>query len=45
MFQFKCDFQEVFCRARDVAFSRQLNPELQTFATWLGRNKCLIPLD
>jgi len=44
MFQFKHDFQEVFCGARDVAFSRELNPSLQTFATWLARNKDCIPI-
>jgi uncharacterized protein YbjT (DUF2867 family) len=44
MFQFKRDFQDVFCRVRDVAFSRALNPSLQTFAMWLARNKDCIPL-
>jgi uncharacterized protein YbjT (DUF2867 family) len=44
MFQFKRDFQDVFCRVRDVAFSRTLNPSLQTFAMWLARNKDCIPL-
>jgi uncharacterized protein YbjT (DUF2867 family) len=44
MFQFKRDFQEVFCGARDVAFSRELNPSLQTFDVWLARNKNRIPL-
>ena len=36
MFQFKRDYQDVFCRVRDVAFSRALNPSLQSFATWLA---------
>jgi uncharacterized protein YbjT (DUF2867 family) len=44
MFQFKRDFQDVFCRVRDVAFSRTLNPSLQTFAMWLAKNKDCIPL-
>lgn len=44
MFQFKRDYQDVFCRVRDVAFSRALNPSLQTFATWLAKNKDCIPL-
>jgi len=44
MFQFKRDFQEVFCGPRDVAFSRALNPGLQTFDVWLARNKSRIPL-
>jgi uncharacterized protein YbjT (DUF2867 family) len=44
MFQFKRDFQEVFCGARDVAFSRALNPLLQTFRQWLAENKRCIPV-
>ena len=44
MFQFKCDFQEVFCGARDPAVARSLNPDLQTFDTWLAGNKSRIPL-
>jgi uncharacterized protein YbjT (DUF2867 family) len=44
MFQFKRDFESYFCGARDLAFSRSLNPQLQTFAQWLGANKDRIPL-
>jgi uncharacterized protein YbjT (DUF2867 family) len=44
MFQFKRDFNEVFCGARDVAFSRSLNPALQTFDQWLANNALRIPL-
>jgi len=44
MFQFKRDFQEVFCGPRDIGFSRALNPSLQTFDVWLARNKGRIPL-
>ncbi len=44
MFQYKRDFQEKYCRIRDVAFSRSLNPALQTFDTWLAANKNRIPL-
>jgi uncharacterized protein YbjT (DUF2867 family) len=44
MFQFKRDFQDVFCSVRDVAFSRTLNPSLQTFGMWLAKNKDCIPL-
>jgi uncharacterized protein YbjT (DUF2867 family) len=44
MFQFKRDFNTEYCAARDVAFSRSLNPELQTFAQWLAVNKDRIPL-
>ncbi len=45
MFQFKRDFEDYFCGVRDLAFARSLNPELQTFAQWLERNKSRIPLD
>jgi uncharacterized protein YbjT (DUF2867 family) len=44
MFQFKRDFNDYYCGARDLAFARQLNPELQTFEQWLARNKDKIPL-
>ena len=44
MFQFKADFEKDFCAARDVGFSRSLNPRLQTFAQWLDANKERIPL-
>jgi len=44
MFQFKRDFEKEFCGARSLEVSRQLNPELQTFATWLERNKSRIRL-
>ena len=39
MFQFKHDFQEEFVGARDLAFSRSLNPQLQTFEQWLEANR------
>ena len=45
MFQFKRDFEHYFCGARNLEFSRSLNPELQTFATWLDRNKGRFPLE
>jgi len=45
MFQFKRDFNDVFCGARDPAVARALNPELQTFEGWLVRNKHRIPLE
>ena len=38
MFQFKHDFNEMYCGARDLAFSRSLNPQLQTFEQWLNAN-------
>lgn len=45
MFQFKHDFNEMYCGARDLNFSRSINPELQTFADWLAQNKDRIPLE
>lgn len=45
MFQFKRDFQEVFCGARPPSVARSLNPSLQNFATWLAHNKNHIPLE
>jgi uncharacterized protein YbjT (DUF2867 family) len=36
MFQFKRDFNEVFCGARNVEVARGLNPTLQTFDEWLA---------
>ena len=45
MFQFKRDFEEYFCGARNLAESRKLNPSLQTFETWLEKNKARIPVE
>lgn len=42
MFQFKRDFEDLFCQSRDVALSRALNPSLQSFDQWLERNKPLL---
>jgi uncharacterized protein YbjT (DUF2867 family) len=45
MFQFKRDFEQDYCGARNLELSRSLNPELQTFAQWLAQNKDRIPVD
>jgi uncharacterized protein YbjT (DUF2867 family) len=45
MFQFKRDFEQIFCGARDLELSRSLNPALQTFEDWLRLNKDRIPLE
>ncbi|MGQ0695943.1 MAG: NmrA/HSCARG family protein [Nitrospiraceae bacterium] len=45
MFQFKHDFNDVFCGARSLSVARSLNPSLQTFEQWLAQNKSRIPLD
>ncbi|HEU4500712.1 MAG TPA: hypothetical protein VFR82_03600, partial [Nitrospira sp.] len=44
MFQFKRDFRADFLGMRSLSVSRALNPELQTFDTWLAHNKHRIPL-
>jgi len=44
MFQFKRDFEAYFCGARDLNFSRSLNPDLQSFDAWLTRNSSSIPV-
>ncbi len=44
MFQVKRDFNDAFCAARSVEFSRSLNPRLQNFAQWLEANAARIPL-
>ncbi|OFW10420.1 MAG: nucleoside-diphosphate sugar epimerase [Acidobacteria bacterium RIFCSPLOWO2_12_FULL_59_11] len=45
MFQFKRDFNEIFCGARNLDVARALNPSLQTFERWLSQNKSRIPLE
>ena len=45
MFQFFRDFQDDFRAARKLEFSRRLNPELQTFGTWLEANVNQIPIE
>jgi uncharacterized protein YbjT (DUF2867 family) len=44
MFQFYAEFEEAFMRARPVEVARRLNPDLQTFAAFLARNKDRMPL-
>jgi uncharacterized protein YbjT (DUF2867 family) len=44
MFQYKRDFNDDYCAARSVAFSRSLNPELMSFADWLKRYSKRIPV-
>jgi len=44
MFQFKHDFEEYYCGARDLNFSKSLNPELKSFDEWLKENAKKIPL-
>ncbi len=44
MFQFYAEFEDAFMKARPVEAARRLDPELQTFATFLARNRDRIPL-
>lgn len=44
MFQYYIEFEKEFCGARDLAVSKALNPELQSFTQWVGANKARIPL-
>jgi len=45
MFQFKRDFEPMFCRARNLESSRRLYPGMQTFDEWLEKNKNRIPIE
>jgi uncharacterized protein YbjT (DUF2867 family) len=45
MFQFKKEFEKDFCGARNVAFSRALNPSLKSFEAWLEENGSRIRVD
>jgi uncharacterized protein YbjT (DUF2867 family) len=45
MFQFKRDFESDYRAARDPQVARSLDPALQTFEAWLGRNASRIPLE
>ncbi len=42
MFQFKHDFNEDFCRPRNVVATRALHPGLMTFDNWLSKYKAHI---
>jgi uncharacterized protein YbjT (DUF2867 family) len=44
MFQFKADFNDVYCGHRPLELSRSLNPELQSLDQWLGANISRVPL-
>lgn len=45
MFQFYRDFEEDCCAIRNVHFSKELNPALQSFEMWLVDNAKKIPLE
>ena len=39
MFQFKAEFEDAFCGSRDIDKTKELNPELLNFDSWLEQNK------
>jgi uncharacterized protein YbjT (DUF2867 family) len=39
MFQLKADFNKEFCANRDISLTRELNPKLLSFESWLDKNK------
>ncbi|WP_276496914.1 NmrA/HSCARG family protein [Pontibacter litorisediminis] len=45
MFQFYRDFDQVCNSVRNVKFSRELNPELKSFNSWLAENGKRIPME
>jgi uncharacterized protein YbjT (DUF2867 family) len=45
MFQFKRDFESVYCGARSLEFSRALNPAMRTFEEWLAEHGDRIPIE
>ena len=45
MFQFKHDFEDYYCGARDLETSRSLNPDLQTFGEWAAAHGDHIPVE
>ena len=45
MFQYYRDFEKDVNAVRDVNLSRQLNPELKNYESWLKENGKKIPLD
>jgi uncharacterized protein YbjT (DUF2867 family) len=44
MFQFKVEFEEMYCAARDLVVSRRLHPGLNTYERWLERSAERIPV-
>lgn len=45
MFQFYRDFADVCNKTRDVNYSKELNPALQSFDSWAAQNAKQIPLE
>jgi uncharacterized protein YbjT (DUF2867 family) len=45
MFQFKRDFNDYYCGARDLSFGRSLNPEMQTIDQWMAANQAKLKVE
>ncbi|UOK41825.1 MULTISPECIES: NmrA/HSCARG family protein [Flavobacterium] len=45
MFQFYRDFEGPFNSVRDMKFAKELNPELQSFDSWVEKNANKIPIE
>ena len=45
MFQFKRDFNDDYCAARDLELVHELNPSVQTLDQWLAANVSRVPID
>ncbi len=44
MYQFKRDFNDIYCGNRDLSQARMINPDLQSFEEWLERKAQMIPI-
>jgi len=45
MYQFKAEFEDYYCKSRDIGLTKTLNPSSQSFSSWLEKNKNKIPLE
>ena len=45
MFQFKSEFERMYCESRSLGCTRELHPGTQTFAQWLAANAARMPID
>jgi len=45
MYQFKAEFEDEYCKSRSVELAKSLNPSLQSFSSWVEKNKNKIPLE
>jgi hypothetical protein len=44
MFQFKREFEQMYCNSRSVACTRELYPAARTFAQWLATHAARLPI-